>query len=309
MATVFTLVHWGIGSTPPDASANEMRLRVAAVSILVGLIIVGFATSPPGRFSGAHMNPAITLGMFAAGHLPARRVLPYLAAQTAGSIAAAALLRVAWGPSVSEGPARWAVVQPGPGWTGAHVSAAEAMTLLIIVGLMCWMTTCRPRWRAAWVVGGLFGLQGALLGTTTGGSANPARQLGPALFSGELGLLAVYLVAPVAGGVLAGWAAHRLRQARNVRRPGAEGRHPAAADRRDLRPNSQVAPIRREAYDRDTPLRHPQIPSRWSPSAAIDSGDPGDAGSRSRRGARRAGMFGTDVRDRPHLAWGAEVER
>ncbi|PWK39855.1 glycerol uptake facilitator protein [Actinoplanes xinjiangensis] len=255
MATVFTLVHWGIGSTPPDASANEMRLRVAAVSILVGLIIVGFATSPPGRFSGAHMNPAITLGMFAAGHLSARRVLPYLVAQAAGSIAAAALLRVAWGPSVSEGPARWAVVQPGQGWTGAYVAAVEAMTLLVIVGLMCWMTASRPRWRAAWVVGGLFGLQGALLGTATGGSANPVRQLGPALFSGELRLLAVYLVAPVAGGMLAGWAAHRLRHARNVRPPAP--RIVTPRPRIDvIYDRGRGTAIRREADDRDTPLRH-----------------------------------------------------
>jgi glycerol uptake facilitator-like aquaporin len=214
MATVFSLVHRGIGT----ASANELRLRVAAVSILVGLIIVGFATSAPGRFSGAHMNPAITLGVFAAGRLPARRVLPYVAAQIAGSVAAAALVRVVWGPAVSEGPVRWAVVQPGTGWTGASVAAAEAVTLLVIVGVMCWMTARRPKWRAAWVVGGLFGLQGALLGTTTGGSANPARQLGPALFSGEYRLLAVYLVAPAVGGVFAGWAAHRLQHAGNLRR-------------------------------------------------------------------------------------------
>lgn len=219
MATVFSLVHWGIGTAPPSASANELRIRVAAVSILVGLTIVGFADSRPGRFSGAHMNPAITLGVFAAGLLPARRVLPYLLAQSAGSIAAAALLRVAWGPSVSGGPVRWAVVQPGPGWPDASVAVAEAATLLVIVGVMCWMTACRPHWRAVWVVGGLFGLQGALLGTITGGSANPARQLGPALLSGEFHLLAVYLVAPVAGGVLAGWTAHRLQHARNVRRP------------------------------------------------------------------------------------------
>jgi glycerol uptake facilitator-like aquaporin len=224
MATVFSLVHWGIGTAPPNVSAAELRLRVAVVSILVGLIIVGFATSPPGRFSGAHMNPAITLGMYAAGRLPARRVLPYVTAQAAGSIAAAAVLRLVWGPAVAEGPARWAVVQPGPGWTGVSVAAAETATLLAIVGVMCWMAVCRPRWRAAWVVGGLFGLQGAVLGTTTGGSANPARQWGPAVFSGETRLLAVYLIAPVAGAVLAGWAARRLQHDRRRTTPGATER-------------------------------------------------------------------------------------
>lgn len=126
MAAVFTLVRWGIGTMAPGATVTELRIRVIIVSALVGLVIVGFASSPPGRFSGAHMNPAITLGLFAYGSVPARRVLPYLAAQGAGSIAAALITRLVWGPAVSEPAVRWAVVQPGPGWTGSSVTVAEA---------------------------------------------------------------------------------------------------------------------------------------------------------------------------------------
>ncbi|MCM4084662.1 MIP/aquaporin family protein [Paractinoplanes hotanensis] len=210
MATVFSLVRWVVGTMPATATARELSMRVAVVSVIIGFVIVGFACSPPGRFSGAHMNPAITLGLYAAGSFPGRRVLPYLLAQTAGSIAAAVLARIVWGSPLSGRPVRWTVVQPGPGWTGASVAVAEAATLMVIVGVMCWMTARRPGWPAAWLVGGLFGLQGALLGTLTGGSANPARQLGPALFSGEVHLLAVYLLAPVAGAMLTGWVAHRL---------------------------------------------------------------------------------------------------
>jgi glycerol uptake facilitator-like aquaporin len=221
MAAVYSLVRWGTGTMTPGATVTELRVRVIVVSVLVGLVIVGFAVSPPGRFSGAHMNPAITLGLFASGSVPARRVLPYLAAQGAGSIAAALITRLLWGPVVSERSVRWAVVQPGPGWTGTPVALAEAATLAVIVALMCWVAARRPAWSAAWIVGGLFGLQGAVLGTLTGGSANPVRQLGPALFSGELHLLGVYLIAPVVGGALAGWTARgfraglRSREARN----------------------------------------------------------------------------------------------
>ena len=210
MATVFSLVRWGIDTVPPGVSIAEIHVRVAVVSALVGLVIVGFASSPPGRFSGAHMNPAITLGLFAFGSVPGRRVLPYLAAQAGGSVAAAAVTRLLWGPAVSDTTVRWTVVQPGRGWTGSSVTVAEAATLAVIVGVMCWAKARRPALPLAWIVGGLFGLQGALLGTFTGGSANPARQLGPALFSGQLHLLAVYLIAPVAGGMLAGWATCRL---------------------------------------------------------------------------------------------------
>jgi len=218
MAAVFSLVRWGIGSMAPGASATELRVRVVVVSMLVGLIIVGFAVSRPGRFSGAHMNPAITLGLFAFGTVPARRVLPYLAAQLSGSVAAALLTRLCWGSAVSQRPTRWAVVQPGPGWTAVSVALVEAVTLAVIVAVMCWISVRRRGWPLAWIVGGLFGVQGAVFGTLTGGSANPARQLGPALFSSDVHLLAVYLIAPVVGGMLAGWAAFRLR-----RRPPAPG--------------------------------------------------------------------------------------
>ncbi|MEU4215641.1 aquaporin [Actinoplanes sp. NPDC026623] len=157
------------------------------------------------------MNPAITLGLFAAGTVPARRVVPYLTAQAAGSIAAAAITRLMWGPAVSGPAVRWSVVQPGPGWTGTSVAVAGAATLAVVVATMCWVTAHRPAWHLAWIVGGMFGLQGAALGTLTGGSANPVRQLGPALFSGEARLLAVYLIAPVVGGMLAGWTARGFR--------------------------------------------------------------------------------------------------
>jgi glycerol uptake facilitator-like aquaporin len=217
MAAVFGLVRWGIGTMTPGASGTELRIRVVVVSILVGLVIVGFATSPPGRFSGAHMNPAITLGLYAFGSVPGRRVVPYLAAQVTGSVVAAAVTRLCWGPAVSRPPTRWAVVQPGRGWSGPSVALAEASTLALIVAVMCWVIARRDGWPLAWIVGGLFGLQGAVFGSLTGGSANPARQLGPALFSGDLHLLAVYLLAPVAGAVLAGWAACRLRR-RLIRR-------------------------------------------------------------------------------------------
>jgi glycerol uptake facilitator-like aquaporin len=213
MVTVFTIVRWVIGSMPAVASGAEIRLRVAVASILVGFVIVGFVGSAPGRFSGAHMNPAITLGLYAFGSVPARRVLPYLVAQTGGSIAAAAVARIVWGPRFSEGPTRWAVVQPAAGWTSVAVAIAEAVTLMVIVGVMCSMAGRLPKPRLTWIVGGLFALQGAVLGPLAGGSANPARQLGPALLSGESQLLGVYLLAPVAGGMLAGCLARHVRTA------------------------------------------------------------------------------------------------
>ncbi|GAA3339047.1 hypothetical protein GCM10020358_21380 [Amorphoplanes nipponensis] len=294
MATVFGLVRWGIGTMAPDGPVADLRVRVVLVSALVGLVIVGFAVSPPGRFSGAHMNPAITLGLFASGSVPARRVLPYLVAQSGGSIAAAALTGLLWGPAVSGPGVRWAVVQPGAGWTGPSVAVAEAATLAVIVALMCWAPARRPAWPLAWLVGGLFGLQGAVLGSLTGGSANPARQLGPALFSGEAHLLAVYLIAPVAGGVLAGGVA-RLLRARPA--PG----HTRAADDRLIR----AAGPAYWAGDRRRHLRAGQaaLAAVPAPARGRDRGaggrrgrDDGHPGPGSRTGRARGGEPGADDR-------------
>jgi glycerol uptake facilitator-like aquaporin len=205
MFCVFTLVRWGIGTAGAPASPVEQRIRCAAVSMLVGLVIVGFATSRPGRWTGAHMNPAITVALFVSGRVPASRVLPYVAAQTAGSIVAAVLARAAWGTAMSDGPTRWALVQPAPGQSGTRVALVEAAVLAVIVAVMC--AAQAHRRALPWAVGLMFGLQGAAFGTTTGGSANPARQLGPALLSGRTHLLAVYLIAPVVGGGLGAWIA------------------------------------------------------------------------------------------------------
>jgi glycerol uptake facilitator-like aquaporin len=206
---VFSLVRWGIGAMADGGSVTELRVRVVVVSMAVGLVIVGFATSRPGRFTGCHMNPAITVGLYAFGTFPGRRVVPYLVAQSAGSVAAAALTWLAWGSAASS-----SVVQPASGWSGPWVFAAEAATLAVIVATMCWMSARRPAWtwHGPWIVGMQFGVQGALLGTFTGGSANPMRQLGPAVFAGEPRLLAVYLLAPIAGALVAG-AVSRRRQA------------------------------------------------------------------------------------------------
>jgi glycerol uptake facilitator-like aquaporin len=246
MFAVFSLVRWGIGTMPPGAAPWELHLRVTAVSMTVGLIIVGFVRSRPGRYSGAHMNPAITLALYVFGTTSARRAAPYLVAQCAGSVAAAVLTRVVWGDAVSDAPVRWAVVLPGSGWTWSGVALVEAAVLAAIVGVLCWTTVRRPAWPVAWIVGAMFGVQGSVLGTLSGGSANPARQLGPALLSGQLHLLAVYLLAPAAGGMAAGWVARRLltpsRAEHLVRRP--PSRRPAAVPARSgaagNRPGSRV---------------------------------------------------------------------
>ncbi|GIF16681.1 aquaporin [Actinoplanes teichomyceticus] len=203
MFTVSTLVRWGAGPAHPGGPTAGSWLRGLVVSTLVGLTIVGFVLSRPGRWTGAQMNPAITLALLVFGRMPARRVLPYVVAQMAASVAATVLARAVWGPALSDAPVRWTVIRPAAGIGGTVVAVVEAAVLAVIIAVLCRALRRAPRVPLPWLMGLMFGLQGALLGQLTGGSANPARQFGPALLSGQTHLLGVYLLAPVAGAVLA----------------------------------------------------------------------------------------------------------
>src|SRR5262249_61997068 len=107
---------------------------------------------------------------------------------------------------VAEPPVVSAVVEPGPGWWAAERFVAEPLSMAVIVFIV---GTCLAQPRLAplvpWVVGVLIGLAIAVLGTSTGGSVNPARQFGPAVVSGQAHFLSVYLLAPMLRAVMAAW--------------------------------------------------------------------------------------------------------
>ncbi|WP_329221958.1 MIP/aquaporin family protein [Streptomyces microflavus] len=168
----------------------------------VGALLAALMVSAPGRRSGGHLNPAVTLALWRLGAFPGRDVVPYLVAQLSGSVVGTWLAGLVWGPVVSGPPVSHAVVRPGPGWGDGAVVAAEAGVLagsaLLLAGLLA-----RPVGRRVlpYAVGVVTALVIAVLGPLSGGSANPARQFGPALLSGEPGLLWVYGGGPVLGAV------------------------------------------------------------------------------------------------------------
>ena len=209
MAVVVGLVRWGIGTMNLEGDTVGPVPRVAVVGGLSGVFIAVLILSRPGRFSGAHVNPAITVSLWAFGIVPGRRVVPYLAAQAAGSVLGTAVGVALWGQAAREAPTAYAVIQPAAGWSEPIVFAVEAATMAVIVGVMCWVLRRRPGWPLPWVIGAMIGVQAAVFGTVTGGVANPARQLGPALLSGQTHVLVTYLVAPIVGGVAAAIVARR----------------------------------------------------------------------------------------------------
>ncbi|MBL1098416.1 MIP/aquaporin family protein [Streptomyces coffeae] len=198
---VVTAVRWVMAS-PLGAHLPDLRLQLTVVAGIVALALWLALRSLWGRYSGGHLNPAVTLALWVTGAFPGRDVLPYAVAQLAGSLVGTGLARLVWGTVVS-GPMAYAAVGPAPGWTAPALFAAEAGATALIMGLALlllalpqgtrWIPMALPLAVAAAIVA---------LGPSTGGSANPARQLGPALWAGRTDSLWIYLLAPPTGASL-----------------------------------------------------------------------------------------------------------
>jgi glycerol uptake facilitator-like aquaporin len=214
---VTSIVRWVIGPSPVCRAIPEIHAQLVIVGVAVGLLLAGLIVSPPGKLSGGHVNPAISLAMWRFGVFPGIGVAPYTVAQLLGSVLGVIAARRAWGPVVAEPPVLYAVLQPGPGWSTWRLFAAEALGMAVIIFLVgiC-LAVRRLAPLVPWVVGGLVGMGIALLGTTSGGSLNPARQFGPAVVSGQMDYLWVYLIAPMVGALIAVWARQMIQNRRRV---------------------------------------------------------------------------------------------
>ncbi|MFJ6696875.1 aquaporin [Streptomyces sp. NPDC091272] len=196
---VVTAVRWLlVADSPAVAALPAPTLRLAAVALVVGAAIALVMSPALQRITAGHLNPAVTLGLWALRAFPGRAVLPFVAAQLAGSALGAYLGRVAWGPAADT-----AAVAPGEAWGGAAVLVLEAAAMAAMMLLAAYapgvprLTRALPLLMGGGVAAAIVGL-----GPVTGGSVNPARQFGPALLSGQTAHLAAYLLAPVLGALL-----------------------------------------------------------------------------------------------------------
>lgn len=186
----FTLVFAGCGAI---AVGSVTPTGVAAAFGLAIMIMI-YAL---GHFSGAHFNPAVTAAFAVGRHFPVARVLPYWVAQIAGALAGAALLQATLG-DVPLG-----VTHPA----GSDIQALVwevVLTFFLTLVIVAVATDTRAVGQAAAIAIGATVALGALVGgPISGASMNPARSLGPAVVSGDLSGLWIYLVAPPIGAVAA----------------------------------------------------------------------------------------------------------
>src|SRR5262249_3980526 len=150
------------------------------------------------------LNPAVTIAFVLTRHFARREAAAYVAAQIVGAILAAALLAAIW-PSR---PAHLGATLPSVG-TGSALADETVLTAFLMFVIVAVATDARAVGAAAAIaIGGTVGLDALFGGPVTGASMNPARSIGPALVSGELHDLWLYVVAPIAGAI-AGAAAYQ----------------------------------------------------------------------------------------------------
>ena len=214
---VVTIVRWVIGPSPISRAIPGIHAELWIVGATVALLLAGLILSPPGRASGGHTNPAISLAMWRFGVFPGTGVIPYSIAQLLGSVLGVIAARLVWGHIVAEPPVIYAALQPGPGWSIWELFLVEGlgMTVIALVVGLC-LAVQRLTSFVPWIVGSLVGVGIALLGTATGGSLNPAREFGPAVVSGQTRFLWAYLLAPMFGAATAAWLRRKIQCQRRV---------------------------------------------------------------------------------------------
>ena len=211
----FWLTFAGCGSAVIAAGFPQVGIGLLGVSLTFGLSVVTMAYAI-GHISGCHLNPAVTVGLTAGGRFPAGQVLPYIIAQVAGAIAAAALLYViasgAPGFDLSKGFATNGYAEHSPGGysLAACLACEVAMTFAFLFVIMGVTHGDAPKGFAPLAIGLCLTLIHLISIPVTNTSVNPARSTGPAIFVGGWALQQLWLfwVAPLIGGALGG-AAYR----------------------------------------------------------------------------------------------------
>jgi aquaporin NIP len=192
----FGLVFAGAGAIVIDA-ISAGAIGHAGIALTFGLVVLAMIYTF-GDVSGAHLNPAVTLGFAVAGRFRWAGVPGYVAAQLIGACAACALLHVLFPGSKTLG-----ATQPsGPAVQSFILEIV--LTAILMLTILSVSTGSKEKGVTAGIaIGSVIALEAMFAGPISGASMNPARSFGPALVSGHFDHLWIYLTAPILGAVFA----------------------------------------------------------------------------------------------------------
>jgi aquaporin NIP len=197
----FILIACGCGSVlvnQSTATASQPGVvTLVGVALVWGLVVFALA-SALGDLSGCHINPAVTIGFAVAGRFPWKEVVPYIAAQVVGAFAAILFLKGLFPTSTT-----LAATSPaGDPWQSFALEVF--LTWFLMLTVLGVSTGAKEKGITAGIaVGGVIALEVLFAGPISGSSMNPARSLAPAVVSGKVETLWLYLIAPTLGAALA----------------------------------------------------------------------------------------------------------
>lgn len=208
----FWLVFGGCGSAVLAAAFPELGIGFTGVSLAFGLTVLTMAYAV-GHISGAHFNPAVTIGLWAGGRFPVADIIPYIVVQVVGGLAAAGVLYL-----IASGKAGFDLAggfasngfgahSPGGyGMTSALV-AEVVLTFFFLIVILGSTHGRAPAGFAPIAIGLALTLIHLISIPVTNTSVNPARSTGPAVFVGgwALGQLWLFWVAPILGALVGGF--------------------------------------------------------------------------------------------------------
>ena len=192
----FCLVFAGTGAIVIDSTSGGAITHVG-VALTFGLIVLAMIDTI-GDVSGAHINPAVTLAFAISGRFSWRRVPGYTIAQCLGALLASLLLAALF-------PSAETLGQTNPSGSPIQSLVLECiLTVILITVILAVATGAKEKGMLAGItVGAVVALEAMFAGPVTGASMNPARSLAPAIVSGDITHLWIYLVAPTAAAPIA----------------------------------------------------------------------------------------------------------
>ncbi|MFN8246080.1 MAG: aquaporin Z [Ferruginibacter sp.] len=205
----FWLVLGGCGSAVLAAGFPDVGIGLLGVSLAFGLTVLTIAYSL-GHISGAHLNPAVSVGLLVGGRFPARDLLPYVVAQVLGAIAAAGVLYLVAtgnGSSIGDFAANgYGDHSPGKYNMTAAFITEFVMTFIFLLIILGATDDRAPKGFAGIAIGLALTLIHLISIPVTNTSVNPARSISQAIFVGDwaIGQLWLFIAAPIAGAVVAG---------------------------------------------------------------------------------------------------------
>jgi aquaporin Z len=192
----FALVFAGTGAIVIN-DVSKGAVSHVGVALTFGLVVLAMIYAV-GDVSGAHLNPAVTFGFFAARRLPLRWAVPYILSQCAGALLGSSLLRFLF----PDHPTLGATLPAGS--AGQSLVFEVVLIALLMFVILSVSTGAKEKGITAGIaVGSVITFEALFGGPVSGASMNPARSLAPALVSGSWRDLWVYLTAPIVGAAVA----------------------------------------------------------------------------------------------------------